>query len=159
MSAASASVIAGVHYHAGEPRRQRQPPQLLALLGDTAITIDRAKLSEQRLRLTERGTRRRIKESKRRRIGNAPMREIERQTRKIGREDLRHIGGRERCRLRLVPQPIANAGLGAAGAAAALIGRRARDPHGLKPRQTRRPAHSAAPAQARNRPRCARLRW
>ena len=43
--------------------------------------------------------------------------------------------GRKRSGLRLVPQPVADAGLGAAGAAAALIGRRARDPHGFQPRQ------------------------
>ena len=37
--------------------------------------------------------------------------------------------------LRLVPQPVADAGLGAPGAAAALVGGGARDPHGLEPRQ------------------------
>ena len=41
------SVIAGVHHHAGKPRRQRQSPQPSALLGDTAMAVDRTKLAEQ----------------------------------------------------------------------------------------------------------------
>ena len=41
----------------------------------------------------------------------------------------------ERRGLRLVPQPVADAGFGTAGAAAALIDRGARGAHGLQPRQ------------------------
>ena len=41
----------------------------------------------------------------------------------------------ERGGLRLVPQPVADAGLGAAGAAAPLVGGGARHPHGLEPGQ------------------------
>jgi len=52
------SIIAGVDHHAGEPRWQRQPPQPSALLGDTAIAVDRAKLAEQCHGLSERRTRR-----------------------------------------------------------------------------------------------------
>ena len=63
------------------------------------------------------------------------MRQIERQAGQISRQNLRQVGGRKRVGLRLVPQPIAHARLGAAGAATALIGRRARDPHGFKSRQ------------------------
>ena len=40
-----------VDHHAGEPRRQRQLPQLAALVGDAALRVDRAKLGQQRLRL------------------------------------------------------------------------------------------------------------
>ena len=43
--------------------------------------------------------------------------------------------GLERSGLRLVPQPIADAGLSAAGAAAALVGGGARHAHGFQPRQ------------------------
>jgi hypothetical protein len=57
----------------------------------------------------------------------------------------------ERLGLRLVPQPVADAGLGAPGAAAALVGRGARDAHGLQPRDARHRARSAARAQGRSR--------
>ena len=43
--------------------------------------------------------------------------------------------GRQRRGLRLIPQPVANAGFGAAGAPAALIDRGARRSHGFQPRQ------------------------
>src|SRR5215475_14037652 len=74
------SVIAGVHHHAGEPRRQRQSSQLLPVLGDAAIAIDRTELAEQCLGLIERRARRRVEEGKRRRISDAPMRQIKRET-------------------------------------------------------------------------------
>ena len=97
--------------------------------------VDRAKLGEQRPRLGQRAGGRRIEEGERGRIGRAPLRQIEQQARQIGGEDFRPRIGFERRGLRLVPQPIADAGLGAAGAAAALIGGGARHPHGLEPRQ------------------------
>src|SRR5262249_13846960 len=75
------SVIAGVYPHAGEPRRQRQSAQLLPLLGDAAIAIDRTELAEQCLGLIERRARRRVEEGERRRISDAPMRQIEREAR------------------------------------------------------------------------------
>ena len=43
--------------------------------------------------------------------------------------------GLERAGRRLLPEPVADAGLGAAGAAAALVGGGARDAHRLEPRQ------------------------
>ncbi len=61
------------------------------------------------------------------------MGEVEHEAGKIGGENFRPVGGLERGGLRLVPQPIADAGLGAAGAAAPLVGGGARDPHGLEP--------------------------
>ena len=83
----------------------------------------------------ERGARRRIEEGERRRIGDAPMREIEHEAGQIGGEDFRPVGGFERRGLRLVPQPVADARLGASGAAAPLVGGGARDAHGFEPRQ------------------------
>ena len=122
----------GVHHHAGEPRRQRQSAKLAALVGDAALRVDRAKLDQQRLRFGERAGGRRIEERERRGIGRAPLRQIEQQARQIGGEDFRPRIGFERRGLRLVPQPIADAGLGAAGAAAALIGGGARHAHGFQ---------------------------
>ncbi len=61
------------------------------------------------------------------------MREIEHQRGKVSRENFRLRVGGERSRLRFVPQPVAHAGLGAAGAAAALVDRGARGAHGLQP--------------------------
>ena len=63
------------------------------------------------------------------------MGEIEHEAGEIGGEDFRPGGGLERSGLRRVPQPVADAGLGAPGAAAPLIGGGARDPHGLEPGQ------------------------
>ena len=59
----------------------------------------------------------------------APGGEVEHEARQVGGENFRPRIGLERRGLRLVPQPVANAGLGASGAAAALIGSRACDPH------------------------------
>ena len=97
--------------------------------------IDRAELAQQRPRLGQRAGRRRIEEGERAGIARAPLREIEQHAGQIGGEDFRPRVGLERRGLRLVPQPVADAGLGAAGAAAALVGGGARHPHGLEPRQ------------------------
>ena len=123
----------GIHHHAGEPRRQRQSAKLAALVGDAALRVDRAELDQQRLGFGQRARGRRIEKRERRGIGRAPLRQIEQQARQIGGEDFRPRIGFERRGLRLVPQPVADAGLGAAGAAAALIGCGARHPHGLEP--------------------------
>ena len=88
---------------------------------------------EQRLGLGERGARRRIEEGEL--LGAAaPGGKIEGEGRQIGGEDFRPRKGLQRRRLRLVPQPVADAGLGAPGAAAALVGGGARHPHGFEPR-------------------------
>ena len=100
------------------------------------MPIDRAKLAEQSFGLTQRGLRRRIEEGKLARIADAPLRQIEQEGRQVGGENFRPRIGLERAGLRLVPQPIADARLGAAGAAAALVGGGARDAHGFQPRQT-----------------------
>ena len=125
----------GVHHHAREPRRQRQPPQLAAFVGDAAVAVDGAELDQQRPRLGKRRARRRIEEGERRGIGDAPGGEIEHKAGKIGGEDFRPVGGFQRSGLRLVPQPIADAGPGAPGAAAPLVGGGARDAHGFELRQ------------------------
>ena len=122
-----------VDHHAGEPRRQRQAPQFLAFLGDAAVAVDGAEFGEQGFCLDERRARRRIEEGKILRPA-APGREVERQRRQIGGQDFRAGKRFERRGLRLVPQPVAGAGLGAAGAAAALVGGGARHPHGFEPR-------------------------
>ena len=51
-----------IDHHAGEPRRQRQPPKLPALVGDAALGIDGAEFGQQRPRLGQRAGRRRIEE-------------------------------------------------------------------------------------------------
>ncbi len=91
--------------------------------------------AQQRLASIKRRRRRRIEESERSRIGDTPLRKIEHEAGQIGGENFRLAVGLERSGLRLVPEPVADAGLRAAGAAAALIGGGARDPHGLQPGQ------------------------
>ncbi len=148
----------GVDHHAGKPRRQRQPPQMSALIGDAAVGVDGAERGEQRFRLGQRRPRRRIEEGELFRTA-APGRQIEREGGKIGGEDFRPGIGLERRGLRLVPQPVADARLGAPGAAAALIRRRARHPHRFKPRDADIGLVARHPRQARSRRRCARPRW
>ena len=91
--------------------------------------------SEQAPCFLQRRRGRRVEESQARWIGYAPLGEIEHQRRQVGGKNFRLGVGGERSGLRLVPQPVAHAGLGAAGAAAALIDRGARGAHGLQPRQ------------------------
>ena len=119
----------GVDHHAGEARRQRQRVERLALRGDAAVAVDRAEVGKQALRLGERRGRRRIEKHQLAGIGDAPLREVEHQGREVGGEDFRLAVRRERRGLRLVPQPVADAGLDPAGAAAPLVGRRARHPY------------------------------
>ena len=124
-----------IHDHARQPRRQRQRAQALAFRGDPAVAVERAEFAEQAVGLLQRGRGRRIEERQCRGIAHAPLREVEHQRGQIGREDFGLRVGGKRGGLRLVPEPVADAGLGAAGAAAALIDRRARGAHGFQPRQ------------------------
>ena len=121
--------------HAGEPGRQGERPQPPPALGDAAVGIEGAELFQERPRLVQGGGGRRIEERKLSRIGDAPGGAIEDERRKIGRQDLGPAEGLERAGRRLLPEPVANAGLGAAGAAAALVGGGARDAHRREPRQ------------------------
>jgi hypothetical protein len=98
------------------------------------IGIERVDVLQQLARLGEGRARRRIEKSKLGGIAHAPLREIKHEGRQVGREHFRPRIGVERSRFRLVPQPVANAGFGAAGAAAPLVGGGARDAHGLEPR-------------------------
>src|SRR5205814_5392968 len=47
----------GIHDHAGQPRRQRQRAQALALRGDAAISIERAEFVQQASSLFQRRSR------------------------------------------------------------------------------------------------------
>ena len=124
-----------VHDHARQSRRQRQSAQALAFRRDPAIGIERAKFREQTVGFLQRRRGRWVEKRQRRGIADTPLREIEHQRGKVGRENFRLGISGERSGLRFVPQPVANAGLGAAGAAPALIDRGARGAHGLKPGQ------------------------
>ena len=103
-----------------------------ALRGDASVAVDGAERSEQRFCFGERCARRRIEEDELVGVG-APGSEIEREGGQIRGEDFRTRERFERCGLRLIPQPVADTRLGAPGAAAPLIGRRARYPHGVEP--------------------------
>ena len=124
-----------VDHHACEPRRQRQLAKAAAFLGDVARAVDRPEFREQSFRLGEGCLRRRIEERERGRVGNAPMGEIEYETRKVGGENFGLVRGRERGGLGLIPESVADAWFGASGAAAALVGRGARDAHRFEPRE------------------------
>ena len=75
-------------------------------------------------------------------------RQLERERREVGVQDLGRREGQQAALLLLGPQAIADAGLEAAGAAAALVGGGLADAHGLEPRHARarreaRHAHQA----------------
>ena len=102
--------------------------------------------------------RRRVEPGERRGIGASPARELERQRREVGLED---FGGRlrqQRVVRRLAPEPVADAGRGAARAAAALLGRRAGDARRSRGGSCRSTGRSAGVARGPRPRRCARRR-
>ncbi len=113
-----------------------RPPQLLSFRRDASLGVDRAERAQQRLCLGERGPGWRIEKRQLVGIGDAPLGEVEHQRGEIGREDLGTPERLERGGLALVPQPIADARLGAARAAATLIGGGTRHAHRLEPGQS-----------------------
>jgi hypothetical protein len=136
-------------HHAHEPRRQGQRAQPPSYGGDAAARVDGFQLGELLARRVDGRGRRRIDPRQRPRIGRSPFRAVEQQRRQIGRADLR-LGERQQAlRLRLVPQAVTDTRLGAAGAAAALIGGGAGHAHRLEPRhadiglETRHPRQTA----------------
>ena len=75
--------------HARQPRWQRQRTQALALASDPAIGVQRAEFAQQVARFGQHRHRRRIEERQRRRIADAPLRQIEHQRRQIRAENFR----------------------------------------------------------------------
>ena len=122
-------------HHPCEPRRQGEVAQMPARLGDSALPVERFEFLEEDPRLLERRRGRRIEKGKARRIAHAPFGAVEEEGREIGGKDLGASEGFERSRRRLLPQAVADARLGPAGAAPALIGRSARHAHRFEPRQ------------------------
>ena len=139
--------VGGVPRRLGPSARRRQAPcgRGAAAAGAPAARrplsvmrpsrIEGAELVEERPRLGQGRGGRRIEEGELSRIGDAPGGAVEDERRKIGRQDLGPAEGLERAGRGLLPEPVADAGLGAAGAAAALVGGGARDAHRLEPRQ------------------------
>ena len=111
--------------------------QPLPFVGDAAVRVEASRSRSSAFASASAGARRRIEEGSAARVGDAPGGEVEREAGKIRGEDLGRAIGASAAVCGLVPQPVADARLGAAGAAAALVGRRARDAHGLEPRQRR----------------------
>ena len=136
------------NHHARQPGRQRQRPQPPADGGDAAVRVERLQPRQLLARRVDGGGRRRIDPRQGARIGGAPIRAVEQQPGQIGGADLGLGEGGQALRLPLVPQAIADAGLGPAGAAPPLIGRCARHPHGLQPRHAHVRLEPRHPRQA-----------
>ena len=130
------AVARRLDHHSRQPGRERQRPHGAAHVGEPTVVVERPEFAVERDRLLPGGRRRRIEPFESPRIAHPPGREIKGKPGQIGVENFGRGEGRERRRLRLVPQAIADAGLGAAGAAAALIDAGARGAHGLEPRQS-----------------------
>ena len=111
----------GVDHHAREARRQREARDCATFLGDASVAVDGADLSQQRPRLLERGARGRIEKRKLQWIGDAPKGAVERETGEIGGQNFRRGIGLKPAIRGLLPQPIADARLRAAGAPASLV--------------------------------------
>lgn len=111
---------------------ERQPRQRPAVGRDRALARDGIECPEQRQRFREGGLRRRIEEAKQIRRRNAPAREFQRESGEVRFEDFGPVERFQRVRLPGVPEAVADARLGAAGATAALVGGGARDAAGFE---------------------------
>ncbi len=113
--------------------------------GDAARLIQRPQLPEQRSRLGQRGGGRGVKPPERRRVGDPGGRQLQRERRQVGLEDLGGIPRQEVGVLPLGPEPVADARGRPPGAPPPLVGRRPGDPDGREPRHAvpgREPRHA-----------------
>src|SRR6185312_5611081 len=124
--------VLGTVDHMGETRMERQVGERPTLAGHAACRVQSVELLEQRYSLDPGRFRRRIEETKRGRITDAPAREIEHEAAQIGAEDFGRIEGGERAGLAFGPEAIADARAEAAGTTAALVGSSARDTAGFE---------------------------
>ena len=115
-----------------QPRRQGQLGDGLAVLRQPALGVQYAEALQQGARLAPGGFGRRVEQGKAGRIPGAPPRQIERQPRKIGIEYFRPAERRQGAGFRLIPQAIADAGLGPPCPPSPLIGRGLTDAHRLQ---------------------------
>ena len=147
------------HDHVGEPRMRAQSRQRAAMRRDATFAVDRIERAQQVPRLRERRGRRRIEPAQRARIARRPTpRARARRARGLLRGfPARSARAREACSLS-DHKPVAHARAEASRAPATLIGRRARDAHGLQAAHSRRRDRSARGGRARSRRRRARLR-
>ena len=125
----------GLAQHVRETRVQRQLRHGATGGGDAALFIQRIQFHQQITRLRERSSRRRIEPGETHCILHAPCRKFERQRYEIGAANFRNRLWNQAALRGLAPQPVANAGRGAAGAAGALLGRGARNTLGYETRQ------------------------
>ena len=126
-----------------------EPSHRPAVRGDRPGIVDGAEVGQQRPGGRQRRRRWGREPGQARGIGHAPGREFEGERREIGVENFRRRKGQQPALSFLGPQPVAHAGLEAAGAAAALVGRGLAHPHRLQPRHAgarreSRHAHQAA---------------
>ncbi len=148
-----------IDHHAREPRRQRQLPQRPALVGDAAVAVDRAELAQQRARL--RPAPRAAADRGRRASPDRSTPQCARSSTRPTRSAARISGVLEARATRSAARPTADSrrrarcGRRGRGADRRRRATRAR----FRAASARRRARSAARAPARNRSRCARLRW
>ena len=128
-SAAASTTMRASRGGSGKSRSFR-PSSLMRPSASMAPSV-----AEQSLRFGQCRARRRIEEGELFRTA-APCRQIERKGRQIGGQDFRPRKRFKRSGLRFVPEPIADAWLDAAGAAAPLVGRGARGAHRFEPRHS-----------------------
>ncbi len=123
-----------IHHHRRESWRQRERAHTGTAIRQAAVAVKCTDQDQLATRGRQCPGRWCIEPAKRRRIGDAPSRQIHQQAREVRGADLGLGEWDEPRRFRLVPQPIAHARLGSARTSHALIGRRPRNATRFKPR-------------------------
>ena len=128
--------FAALQHEMRQSRMLSQPCHCPSVRRDRAQLIERPEIEQQGARRGQRGGGRR-RQPGQGGVAGAPQRQFERQRRQVGVEDFGRREGQQAALRLLGPQAKAHAGFEAAGAAAALVGRRLAHPHRLQPRHAR----------------------
>ena len=115
-----------------KPRVRRQARERPTVGGDALRIVQCSEPRQQVSRTVEHGRGRGIQPGQRRRLISAPLREVERERREVGLDDLGRRLRREAALRALAPQAVAGPLGDASGAARALVGSGARDAPGLE---------------------------
>ncbi len=141
--------LGSLDQHVRQPWRQGQAGQGAAVRGEVALPVERLQALQEGPGLLEGGRRRRIEEGQLRGVFGPPAGEVQGEAGEVGLEDLRAAEGDQGAGLRLIPEPVADPGLGAPRPSPALVGGRPGHAHGLQADKAAgriEPRHAGQPA-------------
>jgi len=137
-----------IEEHVGEAGMQPELGHLAAVVGNCAVAVDGPEASQEGLCLLVGVVGRRVEPAERRRVGRAPLCQLQGEGREVGVLDLRR-GVRVEVVLRaLRPEPVARAGGHAPGPPRALVGGGLRNAHGVEARHAGGGVEAGGAAQA-----------